>query len=61
MEEPDTSNGELFLLDLKTKKEVRLTHKKGYDSGGDFSPNEKKIAFYGKDEKTGFYDIFIMN
>ncbi len=55
------SNGELFLLDLKTKKETRLTNKKGYDSGGAFSPKENKIAFYGKDDKTGFYDIFLMN
>lgn len=57
----EINNGEIFILDLKTKKEIRLTHKDGFDSGAKFSPNQKQIAFYGKDEKTGNYDIFIMN
>lgn len=57
----EVSNGEIFIIDLKTKKEIRLTHKDGFDSGAKFSPNQKQIAFYGKDEITGNYDIFIMN
>lgn len=57
----EVNNGEIFILDLKTKKEIRLTHKDGFDSGAKFSPNQKQIAFYGKDEITGNYDIFLMN
>ena len=57
----EVSNGEIFIMDLKTKKEIRLTNKDGFDSGAKFSPNQKQIAFYGKDEITGNYDIFIMN
>lgn len=55
------SNGDIYLLDLKTKEETRLTFKRGFDSGAKFSPDNKKIAFYGRDEITGNYDIFIMN
>lgn len=55
------SNGDIYLLDLNTKKETRLTFKRGFDSGAKFSPDDKKIAFYGRDEITGNYDIFIMN
>lgn len=55
------SNSEIFMLDIKSKKETRLTYKRGFDSGAKFSPDNKKIAFYGRDEITGNYDIFIMN
>lgn len=56
-----SGNGEIFSIDLKTKKETRLTNKEGYDSGAFFSPNGKKIAFYGYDKTTKFYDIYLMN
>lgn len=55
------SNGEIYMLDIKSKKEIRLTFKRGFDSGAKFSPDNRKIAFYGRDEITGNYDIFIMN
>ena len=42
------ANGELFIMDTDGNNEKRLTYKKGYDSGGKFSPDGKKIAFYGK-------------
>ena len=57
----EVQNGEIFILDLKTKKEIRLTNKDGFDSGAKFSPDNTKIAFYGKDTITGFYDIFLMD
>lgn len=56
-----SGNGEIFSIDLKSKKETRLTNKEGYDSGAVFSPNGKKIAFYGYDKKTKFYDLYLMN
>jgi TolB protein len=55
------SNGEIFAIDLKSKKETQLTNKNGYDSGAVFSPNGKKIAFYGYDKNKKFYDIYLMN
>lgn len=55
------TNGEIFIIDLRTKKETRLTNKEGYDSGGVFSPDGKKIAFYGYDKTRKFYDIYLMN
>ncbi len=55
-----TSNGELFLLDLNGKNEIRLTDKKGYDSGAKFSPDGKKIAFYGQTSDKN-YEIYTMN
>ncbi|MBK6642744.1 MAG: PD40 domain-containing protein [Bacteroidetes bacterium] len=36
------SNGELFLMDLNGKNEMRLTYKQGYDSGGKFAPDGKR-------------------
>ncbi|MCA0363889.1 MAG: DUF5050 domain-containing protein [Bacteroidetes bacterium] len=54
------SNGELFLMDRDGKHVKRLTNRKGYDSGGKFSPDGKKIAFYGKRE-DGNFEIFLMN
>lgn len=56
-----SGNGEIFSIDLKTKKETRLTNKEGYDSGAVFSPDGKKIAFYGYDQSTKFFDIYLMN
>ncbi|MGB4845251.1 MAG: DUF5050 domain-containing protein [Ferruginibacter sp.] len=63
MEQGDTSlvsNGEVFIMDANGKNEKRLTQKKGYDSGAKFSPDGKRIAFYGPDENKN-YEIFIMN
>lgn len=54
------SNGEIFIMDADGKNEKQLTFKKGYDSGAKFSPDGKKIAFYGPTE-DGNYEIFIMN
>lgn len=59
----DTShaaNGEIFMMDADGKNEKRLTIKKGFDSGGRFSPDGKRIAFYGPTEDKNF-EIFIMN
>jgi len=54
------SNGDLHLISKDGKNLKRLTHKKGFDSGACFSPDFKRIAFYGPTE-TKWYDIFLMN
>ena len=62
-ESSDTShaaNGEIFIMDSDGKKEKRLTFKKGYDSGAKFSPEGKRIAFYGPIDDKNF-ELFIMN
>lgn len=59
----DTShaaNGEIFIMDADGKNEKRLTVKKGFDSGAKFSPDGKRIAFYGPAEDKNF-EIFIMD
>ena len=59
----DTShaaNGEIFIIDAGGKNEKQLTFKKGFDSGAKFSPDGKKIAFYGPTEGQNF-ELFIMN
>lgn len=53
------ANGEIHIMDLRTKNVRRLTNKIGYDSGAKFSPNGKEIAFYGS--YNGNWDLFIMN
>jgi TolB protein len=54
------ANGEIFIMDADGKNEKRLTFKKGFDSGGKFSPDGKRIAFYGPREDKNF-ELFIMN
>ncbi len=53
-------NGEIFVIDVDGKNERRLTNRPGYDGGPQFSPDGKRIAFYGK-TATGKYDIFLMD
>jgi TolB protein len=55
-----TSNGEIFIMDADGKNEKRLTNKKGFDSGAKFSPDGKRIAFYGPNEVKNS-EIFVMN
>jgi len=63
IKEPDdtshAANGEIFIMDQDGKNEKQLTFKKGYDSGAKFSPDGKKIAFYGPTVDKNF-EIFIM-
>ncbi len=59
----DTShaaNGEIFIMNADGSNEKRLTNKKGFDSGAFFSPDGKRIAFYGESDE-GNWDIFIMD
>ena len=56
----ETTNGELFIMDNNGENVERLTFKKGYDSGGKFSPDGTHIAFYGPTE-TKNYELFVMN
>lgn len=55
-----SSNGELHIINIDGTNQKRLTYKKGYDSGADWSPDGKKIAFYGPSEQ-GNFDIFLMD
>lgn len=62
-EKSDTSivsNGEIFTMDNDGRNEKRITQKKGYDSGAKFSPDGKRIAFYGKSAE-GNWEIFMMD
>lgn len=52
-------NGEIFIMDKDGKNEQRLTFKQGYDSGAKFSPDGRRIAFYGTDKKDN-YEIWVM-
>lgn len=54
------TNGEIFIMDKNGSNERQLTFKKGFDSGAKFSPDGKRIAFYGPTENKN-YEIFIMN
>lgn len=54
------TNGELFVMDKNGTSEKRLTFKKGYDSGGKFSPDGKQVAFYGPNEDKNF-ELFLIN
>jgi TolB protein len=64
IKEPDdtshAANGEIFIMDSDGRNVKQLTFKKGYDSGAKFSPDGKKIAFYGPTDDKNF-EIFIMN
>lgn len=58
----DTShagNGEIHIMNADGSNIKRLTYKEGYDSGAKFSPDGKKIAFYGYAHEQ--WDIYIMN
>ncbi|MBL7726653.1 MAG: PD40 domain-containing protein, partial [Dinghuibacter sp.] len=57
---PTASNGEIFIMDADGRNVQQLTNRPGFDGGPKFSPNGRRIAFYGK-TATGHYDLFIMN
>ncbi len=54
------SDGEIFSIDINGTNEKRLTNKPGFDGGPQYSPDGKKIAFYGPTLDKN-YEIFIMN
>ncbi|MBT8265492.1 MAG: PD40 domain-containing protein, partial [Bacteroidia bacterium] len=53
------ANGEIHIMNSDGSNLRRLTNKDGYDSGAQFSPDGKKIAFYGSHNDT--WDLFIMD
>ncbi|NND33244.1 MAG: DUF5050 domain-containing protein [Saprospiraceae bacterium] len=53
------ANGEIHLISLEDSEVTRVTNKEGYDSGAEFSPDGRKIAFYGLN--NDLWDLFIMN
>jgi TolB protein len=54
------SNGEIFIMDADGGNARRLTDRPGFDGGPSFSPDGKRIAFYGKTAE-GNYEIFVMD
>lgn len=56
----ETSNGEIFVMDADGGNVRQLTHRPGFDGGPRFSPDGRRIAFYGKTEE-GHYEIFVMD
>jgi TolB protein len=54
------ANGEIFIMDREGLNERQLTFKPGYDSGATFSPDGKKIAFYGPNEDHNM-EIYLMD
>lgn len=60
-EDPHASagDGELFLVDVETGDERRLTHRPGFDSSPAWSPDGRRIAFHGRVGET--FDLFVID
>jgi TolB protein len=43
---------DMYVMDLKTGKEIKVTHLMGYDGGGWFSPDGKKLIWRASRPKT---------
>lgn len=52
-------NPDLFIYDLKTKKRKILSYFKGVNSGGVFTPNDKKVILSRTNAKGGSYIVEI--
>ncbi len=50
---------DIFTCDLDGKNLVQLTHEKGYDAEGSFSPDGKQIVFCS--DRDGDPDLYLMN
>lgn len=50
---------DIFTCDLEGKQLVQLTHEKGYDAEGSFSPDGKQIVFCS--DRDGDPDLYLMN
>lgn len=55
----DGGDYEIYLYDIKKKKDSRLTNNKGLDSTASFSPNGKEIVFVSN--RSGNQQLWIMN
>lgn len=53
--------GEIYLLDIDTKEEIRLTNSAVEEWNPSFSPDGEKILFQREEEGTGWSHIYIMN
>ncbi len=58
----EPANHDLYVRDLGTGAETRLTHDPGYDSDGRWSPDGRKIAFHSDRNGSKAYDtrIYVM-
>ena len=55
----ESGDGDLYAMDLPTKKITRLTAFAGYDGGGFFSPDGKKIVWRADRNADNLLQIFI--
>lgn len=54
-------NPDLFIYNLKTKKQKILSYYKGVNSGGVFTPNDKKVILSRTNDKGGSYLVEIFS
>jgi TolB protein len=54
-------NPHLFVRDLTTQKDDRITYAGWYNSNPAWRPDGKKIAFAGFDKEINRYDLFLVN
>ena len=54
-------NPHLFVRELKSGKDVRITFAGWYNSSPTWRPDGKKIAFAGYDREIDRYDVFVVN
>ncbi len=55
----ESGDGDLYAMDLPTKKITRLTAFAGYDGGGFFSPDGKKIVWRADRNADNLLQIFV--
>ena len=55
----ESGDGDLYVMDMASKKSTRLTALTGYDGGGFFSPDGKKIVWRADRNGDNFLQIYI--
>jgi hypothetical protein len=55
----ESNEGDLFILDLQTKKKTRIVQARGYDGGPFFSPDGKRICFRSDRDNDNLLQLFV--
>ena len=55
----ESNQGDLFVLDLKTKAKHRIVQAKGYDGGPFFSPDGKRICYRSDRHSDNLLQLFV--
>jgi TolB protein len=55
----ESNEGDLFVLDLKTKAKNRIVQAKGYDGGPFFSPDGKRICYRSDRNNDNLLQLFV--